>query len=319
MVQQSGTRATPRLELGDAFWEFFFNYQFLIGTRVMPIKKVGKREATFGALTRASLTQRVNVKRNKNGTYNRTDIQAKDISYACEEYGLEIPKDEVQKLEYMDDFDLDMACAQIVAWILAVEQEIRVAAKIFDAATWTGPDLYKDYSSAPWDTASTDARAHVRFAKNKVRVNCGLEANTMVINNTQRDNLKASDDVAEAIKYTSRMTEEELNAALAAYFGVEKLLVGMGVYNSADEGQTFSGTEIWSDDYCWIGVTGGDNDQVIAPSAGRIVLWEDDSPENVTVDEYSEPNVRGDIIRARHQTDEKIIDPYFGFLLKVDA
>jgi len=54
------------------------------------------------------------------------------------------------------------------------------------------------------------------------------------------------------------------------------------------------------------------------PAVGRIFLWAEDSPENVVTESYEEDQTRSTIVRVRQNTDENIIDKFFGFLLKVD-
>ena len=54
------------------------------------------------------------------------------------------------------------------------------------------------------------------------------------------------------------------------------------------------------------------------PAIGRTFLWTEDSPTNMVVESYEENQTRSTVVRVRHNVDEKRIDPYFGFLLKVD-
>ena len=60
-----------------------------------------------------------------------------------------------------------------------------------------------------------------------------------------------------------------------------------------------------------------EDQEIVAPAVGRTVLWTGDSPDNQTVEQYREEALRSDIFRVRHNTDEVIVDPYFGHLLKV--
>jgi hypothetical protein len=131
--------------------------------------------------------------------------------------------------------------------------------------------------------------------------------------------LKALTVVKDAIKYTSRLTDEELTNAIADLFGVKKVLVGNGIYNSAKRGKTFVSADIWSDNYVMVAVVGNDGVDLSEPAIGRTILWEEDSPENAVVESYREEQTRSDIFRVRQYTAEKLIDPYFGHLLKVDA
>ena len=64
---------------------------------------------------------------------------------------------------------------------ILVEREIRVKDLLFNTSTWTGAALYKDWSAAPWDTVGSDVITHVLTAKEKVRSNCGMNPDSMLI------------------------------------------------------------------------------------------------------------------------------------------
>ncbi len=82
-VDYQGSRAVPRLELGEASLEYIEQQDEFIGTKVLPIFETKKKASIFPAITREVITREADTRRAPRGNYNRDGIQAKDRSYAC--------------------------------------------------------------------------------------------------------------------------------------------------------------------------------------------------------------------------------------------
>jgi len=318
MPDYQGTRTVPRLELGEAALEFIQSQDEFIGTKVLPIFQTKKKAGVFPAITRESITREADTKRAPRGNYNRDSFQAKDRQYNCEEHGLEGPLDDSEREMYATDFDAELTSVQIVTRRVLQAQERRIASKVFDTTVFTGSKLFTDYSSAPWDNKSSDAIGQVRAAREQVRQNCGIEPNTLILSKANMDRLVGNEEVKKAIQYVARLTEAEILNAMADILGVKRIIVGRAIYNTAKEGKSFQGADIWSDDFAMVAVI-GEGQRLSDPTVGRTFLWTADSPENATVEQYRDDAARSDIFRVRQHVDEMIVDPYFAHLLKVDA
>lgn len=316
-VDYVGSHAKPRLDLGVPVMEFIDQQNDFIGTRVFPIFPTQKKAATFSAITRESITRQADTKRAPRGKYNRDGFGAKDVSFSCEENGLEGPLGDDERELYKTDFDAELITTQITSRRLILAQEIRIAALAFNTTTFTGAPLFKDNSAAPWTTAGSDVIGHVKTAREQVRQNCGLEANSLVMSKSNLNALLLNTGIKAAIQYVARLTEQEIMNALADILGVRKIYVGSAVYNTAKEGKAFTGADVWSPTYALVAFIPDNGQDLSQPSVGRTMLWTADSPENVTVEQYRDEEARADIFRVRQNTDELVIDPYFGHLMKV--
>jgi hypothetical protein len=314
----SGAYAAPRLDLGMAFMEHVAAMDTFIASKVLGMFSTPKRAASFSAITRESLLQDSDALREARGHYNRVNTGAKDKSFSCEEFGLEQVVDDVERSLYASDFDAEDAATKITAQALMIQYEKRVAAAVFNTTTWTGASLFTDVSGAPWDTAGSVVIAPTLAAKEKVRTLTGMIPNAMIIAESQVQNLLKNTEIKNQFPGAPLITLEMLRSALASIFGLSKLIVGGAVRNSAIEGQTFVGTDIWTDDFAMVAIVAEDNAPLTTPCIGRTFLWTQDSPSPVTVEQYREEQSRGDVIRARHHVDEVIIDASFGHLLKID-
>ncbi|MGE0267885.1 MAG: hypothetical protein AB7S78_05480 [Candidatus Omnitrophota bacterium] len=317
-VDQVGVRATPRLDLGAAIEEYVQDAGDFIGTRLFPIFKTPQKAANFSAITRESLTQTPDTKRAVNGKYNRGSIGAKDVGYSCEENGFEMPLDDSERRNYAKDFDAELAVSKAAMNIVLRGQETRIASIAMNTSIFTGAPLFTDVSgSNAWSDPTKDIIKTIRDAKVKIRTNCGLLPNTLVMSYTNLNLCLNNNAIKDAIKYTARPTDAEIINALKDFFGIPNVLIANAIKNSSKEGQAFSGSDIWSPTYVLLAVTAQDGQDPTQPSVGRTFLWANDSPENVMVEQYRDESIRSDVFRSRQHTDELVLDKYFGHLLKV--
>lgn len=318
-MRQSGTYATPRADLGAAFLEFIMQPSRFIAPQVLPVFPSQVKAANFAAITRESIAATPDVKRSSKGNYNRYEFETEDKSFACKEYGLEGRLPDDHRALYKSDFDAELVTTQGIGNILLLRQEIRVKDALFNTSTFSGASLYTDRSAAPWDAAGSDAIGHVKAAKKIVLKNCGLDPNALVIGYDTWENLKLNTAIRASISYVRELTDDQLARMIGPVLGIDKIIVGKAVYNSGKQGQTMSGAFVWSDDYALVAVLPNSPTDMTEAAIGRTFLWTSDSPENVTVEQYREEATRSEVFRCRHHVEEKVIDPYFGHLLKVDA
>lgn len=312
--------ATARPDLKAAVIEHMGQEDQFIGVNAFPVFDTEKKAATFPKVTRESIMRTSDTRRAVRSEYNRDGFEVEEGSFSCEENGTEQPLDDGERSLYKDQFSPELVAVKIATNRVLMNQEIRIKNIVQNASTFAGSDLYTDVSSsAPFDTAASDVMLAVRNAKSKVRANSGVPANALILNETAREWLKSNTGIKDAIKYVKELTDEELNKALASLFGLKYVLVAGAMYNSAKEGQTFSGAYIWSSLYATVCRIAADAIDLSQPGLGRTFNWVSDAAENVIVEEYREEKIRSDVFRVRQYTDEVLIDPYFGHLLKIDS
>lgn len=322
MVDYAGSYATPRLDLGQALWEFRDGPMDFVATRCLPVFSTPKKAASFSALTRAMLMQSADTKRAPRGGYNRIDTGAKDLSYSCDNHGLEGLVDDSERELYRSDFDHEMATAWTVDRAVRLAQEQRVSALLFNTTTWTGASLYTDVSAAPWTTAGSDVIGQIADAKELVRQNTGMKANAVIFNESNLQELLRNTGIIARFPGAGdqrAITPELLKANLALIFDVEQVIIAPSTYNSAEENesQTVTVTDVWSSTYAMVARIAPQGSPLSTPGLGRTMLWQPYSPELFTVESYREEQTESDVIRVKHHVDEVVYDEYFAHLLKV--
>jgi len=317
MIQKS-THAVPRMDLGVAFHEYTMSKVRLIADAVLPILPVAKEAATMSVTKRKNLT--IPETKHANGaTYNRVELYMDDLAYACVDHGLEGQVTDRDREKYASDFDAEVEKTQAIKTKMRLAREKRIKELVFNTTTWTGSDLYTDYSSAPWDAAGSGVIAQIQTVREKVRLNCGVPPDTLIISETAMINLTNNTEIKAKFPGSPAITEAILRGNMAAILGIQNLIIGQAVYNSADEGQDFTGAEIWPDDYAMVCVLGADGLPMTEPQLGRTILWEDYISDIEYVESYREEQTKSEIIRVEQSIDEKIFDAYFGHLMLIDA
>lgn len=310
---------TPREELGVAFMEHVADAGEFIGLEVFPTARVRHKAADFSAITRESLLQDVETARAKGSTYNRADIGAKDKSFNCKEHGIEVPVDASEKSLYMNDFDVDDAATKIGSEILMRRHEKRVAAAVQDTVLFTGAAYFTDFSASPWATIATDIIGQIVDKTEVVRQNCGRKANALVIGAGLVPALLKNTGIRAQLPATPIITHDLLKAALPGILGLQRIIIGGAVRNSAIEGQAAVVADIWGNTYAMLAVIADKGAPMNTPCLGRTMLWVPDSPNEVMAESYPENQSRSEVFRFRHHVDELLLDKNFGHLMDVKA
>lgn len=321
MAVQYPGYATPRLDLGEAYMEIELEPGRFIAEECMPVFVSAIRGGKFPRRKKASLLQSVVTKRAARGGFNRIDSRMGDQTFECETHGLEGVVDDEERVLYESDFDAELACVQDVHEALSIAKEIRVATAIFNTTTWTGSSLYTDVSStAPFDNVASDVIGVLIDTVEKVRLN-GHRANCLILGASQYKNLLKNTGIKAQFPGAPVITLEMIQRALASIVGLEKLMVGRALYDSAGEDPTGNTeptlTDIWSDDYAMVGRCAAPGARLSAPSIGRTIKWgRFDASRRVM--QYREEQTMGDVFRELECVDELVIDSSCGHLLKID-
>jgi hypothetical protein len=190
---------------------------------------------------------------------------------------------------------------------------------LFDDTVWTGADFELEITNEWDDSSAATPIDNVEFAIQKVYDNSGLWANALIVNQKVFRNLRNADQIIERINSAgagNASKPSDISAEmLAAALGLDMVIVAGATRNSAKEGQAFAPTQIWSDEYAMVAriATGVDMRE---PCVGRTLHWAaDGSSIGGTVESYREEQSRSEIIRVRHQVQEKLLYKEAAFLL----
>lgn len=316
MPSPSSSLATQRPDLAasiDAF-DLMMDAEGFVGQRVMPVVDVQSSAGSFGKIPLDQLLQNRETRRSPGAGYNRGQFKFTPATYSTEEHGVEEPVDDREAQMYRNYFDAEVISTMRAQRAIVENQEKRVAALVFNASTYTPTSITNEWDDYANATPITDVESKVQA----IYAASGLWPNAMVINRKVFRNLRNCAQVIDRLKYQGfvDVRAENISAqALAALFDIPNVLVAGGTKNAANEGAATSISQIWSDEYCWLGRIATTQD-VREPCVGRIFHWSADGSEaRGLVETYREEQTRSNIVRVRHDVDEVEILTACGGLL----
>ncbi len=322
MIQHGDVASRPKPELAGAFREFDLQGQKMIASQVLGPIGLPKQQGTITMLTREAMTRLRQLTRAPGTTYPRRDIAADSQTYKCEGYGQEIPMPVEHLKNYDTVFNADMVAAEQAFADLIRSLEYRVSLAVMNISTWSGAALFTDWSAAdgnkPWDAAASDIIGHIRAAMLKVLMVTGVMPNALICNTTNIDRMINTNTAIQAKFAASAIVTRKLKLDnLAQVLGIDRVIEGQAVYNTASDGQDFTGGEIWGDDYVMVAKVAVTSNP-LEPCIGRIIYWKQMVKNLVEMAQYYENQTKSNITQADMYTDEKIIDKYMGHLVRVD-
>jgi hypothetical protein len=270
---------------------------------VMPYFSVTEQSGVYPVIPAKALFNIVDTKRGPKGNYNRSVENFESGIYATSENGLEMPIDERFKNIYKSMFDMEAAVSNILMGKIQRAYEVRVANKIMNTANYPSVNVSKK-----WTDVSADVKADVDASKETMRKK-GVPPNLLVISWTTFLTIKKTTMVKDAIKYifpdtakSGAITKEHLEA----YLEIDIEVAG-ALQNSAKKGANASLADIWSSDYAMLCRVAAPGSDISEPSVGRTLIWNEGASEDFVVEEYYEDQVRANILRVRHDTDEALL------------
>lgn len=202
------------------------------------------------------------------------------------------------------------AGVQRLAHILAIRKERLFAAAAMATSVW-GTDATGGTTSTKWSTYSTsDPVGDVRTAKRTISQAIAKYPNKFIMGEIVFDKLINHPDLVDRIKYTARATVSTMEAALAAVLGVEQLLVGTAIYNTANEGQTGSYSPIVDDDALLL--YSPPNPGMFVPAAGYCFYWQPGGGLGSSGRYYDESK-DAEVLKAKTQVDYEVVASGAGY------
>ncbi len=319
--QQSGIW---RPELEGAVDTFEFDAQrkaMFIGNRVLPFRGEPTFLGQYPVWAKENFRKLQTTERAPNGAFNRGDFDYDFDNYKTVDRGFEEPLD----IKTMDAFqtvlDLETEAAIGADYIVAQNLEKRIAAAVMNISTFTATNV-----AVSWVTiASSTPLVDIDVAANKLADQLGVPRQmlSLILPRTKWQNLRQSATVLNVMKSWGSgisRSEQIRETVITEYLDIKEIIVGQAAYDSADEGQTQSFSQMWPTRYGMLALlASGDSAPRTQLSLGRVFRWTNGMPNPITIETYDEKGTDSHIVRARQFTDEKIQASFAGELLDLTA
>lgn len=293
--------------------------QGFVGLQVLRPMEIAEQAITWGKIKLESLLQNRDTKRTDDGSYPRGTYNFTTDTVATEEGGLEERVDRRRAARYRHYFDAEVVAAMRTRDGVLREQEKRIAALVFNTATWAGAAL-TTAAGIPWSTFATAAPiTDVEAACRKVWDGTGIWPNAIVLSKRKFRDLRLCTTVKDVIASTGAGDSVKAGGItkemLAQVFDLKYVIVAGGAFNSANEAQARSVASIWSNTQAMV-CRVAETDNIEEPCIGRTFHWaEDDSEIGTVYETYYDESRRSDIVRNRHDVKEKVLYTELGHLL----
>lgn len=307
MATPDSVLSTQRPDIADSMLEFDLemNQQGFIGSSVLPVFESGVSAGKFGKIPIEELLQTPDTRRAPGAGYARGRYTFTPDSFETEEHGAEEPVDDRESKIFGGYFNHEVVAASRARNFVMQSYEIRVAALLQNNATFTNAG-----STAAWTTTNTATPiADVLGRQIAIYNATGLWPNAVQMTHEQFLRLKQVDEFIDKVKDTRPVLPGDIGISdVASAFEVPFVLVSGSTKNTANPGQTASLSSIWDRTKICIGVIATNPNDFRQPSVGRTFHYgEDGSVMGAAMESYRDETVRADIIRARMDTDEKLL------------
>ncbi len=288
---------------------------YFIASKIMPVLDSPVKAGVYPKIRMAGgqLLKAESTRRGPTGTYNEVDRKIETDTFDCIDRGLEERIDDVIARDLERFFDVEVLTTKLITRQIMLDYETRVAAAIMNASTFTATAATVAYTEA--NLATIDVVYDIFGAKERL-TRKGLVPNCLIMTDSVFNRLRRSTKLQTFLYGTlgagtgyRLINTSDIGNAL----GIPNVFIAAATYDSANKAATPVLTPVWGNTYLWVGyVAGGD---FSAMGAGRTIIWTADAPGMFVTETYRSEPRRGDMVRVRMHSAEKIIDATAGELI----
>lgn len=320
MPHPTASTAINRPDLGLVAMEYFLDSSQggFVAQMVLPVFQTPVATGKYPVIPKEEFLKLVETRRASRAAFARGDWRFKDAQFACEERGFEEPIDDRERKLYEGLYaglDVEQITTMIATDQMLRAYEKRVADLVINEASFT-----PHTAAAEWtDKDSADPRADVQAGIEAMEGATGLSPNALIMTKKIFRRVEECAAYIDHLKYTRAVLTESLPARvqlMAQYLDVDRVLLTNAIYNTSKNPDNFTTESIWPDNYAMLARLATQPRNLKEPCLGRTFLWTGNTPDMLTTEIYREEQTMSDIIRVRHDTDERFVLEACGYLLK---
>lgn len=228
-------------------------------------------------------------------------------------FGFELP-DEVRDAT-LEPYNMDRDGAMFSSDKVLMAQELDFATNVFTAGIWTDATGYVQWS----DYGASTPLSLVTTTLDNIEARIGREGNTLVMGKQVYNALRWHPDLLDTIKYVQRgvLTED----LIASLFGVDKVIVGRGIYTASPEGTAEASViyqRIWGKHM--LALYNPPAPSLVTPAAIYNFVWQRVPNANLFMRRFREESRELDVLEANSYHDFHVTVPRAGeFLVNLVA
>jgi len=267
-----------------------------------PVAKPSDKYAIFG---KGEFRVEANIIRAPGDTSREVDFTLSTDSFSCKSYAekIALPDEVVRAAD--NPINPRVRFTNKLMRKMLLDEEYRLAA-MAQSGTYMTQNVTLAGVNQWSDKVNSDPEANVETGKAAVLVATGILPNTMAMGYQVWQQLKMHPDLRDVIKYSQKgiLTEE----LAAEFFGVDRVIVGKCLYETAKEGQTSVLSYVWGKTVILAYVEPNPS-----PEAATLGYTFMDIDHEVSV--WRDEDRKSTMIRCEYSADQKIVDAKAGYLI----
>lgn len=334
----TGTAVFRQDLLGPILQEGFPEETY-VAHRVLPTLLVQKKDGAIPSFL-FSNDQAIAIKRAPKTSYARIVSKLGQETYSCTESGLEeflSPED----YEIMGKDYAEMLISRRLVHAVLRGRDLALSQAFFSSA---GETLFAKNLVSPtygWSHASGKPLDDILTAKRNIALTTGVPGDTLLLGYDCYIDLCKNDQIRTAVRNNfgfgsakgAGAVDLEIDLrALASIFGLKEIIIGGGIYNTANEAVTPASAVrgfIWPKTYAMVFRKSGAQQDVrevamgrmfvydLAQTIGSLAVGSLDTMRALTLEWYRKEDISADAFRAREYIDMQVLLPTAGALIKM--
>jgi hypothetical protein len=287
-----------------------------IAPQIYPVLPVGKQSDKYFIFDKADWFRVNETRRERKAPPQIVEFSVSSESYFADNFALahELAFEDKNGANADAALDIDTSAVNFVMHGLKLDWENRVASQLTSTSnvgssnTLSGTDQWSDF-------ANSDPFNDVEVGKEAIQSSTGRKANLMVIGQPVVNKLRNHPDIIDRIKYTqTAFIQDGESALLAQAFGVDRVLIGSAVKNTAIEDLSASMSFIWGKDVliAHVAPTPG----LRTASLGYAFRWTVPGIPDMIAERHIFQDRHAERIEVGYFQDEKIVASEMGYLIK---
>lgn len=285
-----------------------------VADKVFPRIPVNKKTDTYFVYDRGDMLRDEMQVRAPGSESAGGGFRISDDDYSCKVFSYHVDIDDQTRANYDDPLRPDEDAARYLTEKALIKRERDWATKYFTTGVWTGSstatDLVAGTDFTAWDDAASTPIEDVKKQKRSVLKKTGVKPNTLVLDVNGFDALTEHPDIVDRIKHTSDRSVDA--AIIARLFGLDRILVGEAVYNTAQEGLTTSTDFVFGNDALLVHAAPNPGLQTV--SGGYTFVWTADgiATNGQVITSIRVPLIKSDRHEVESNWDHKVVAPLAG-------
>lgn len=280
-----------------------------IASQLFPVLDVATPNGTYYTFDKKYWMSDEMQERAWGADHARAKFGVSTSTYETIQWSLEVPVADEERSANQAPMDLEEAAVEYLGQKSLIRKERAFVSDFITTSVWDNTD---DDSTTDWDDFSSgDPVKDVLAGARTISQATGTMPNVLAAGHIVHNALINHPDIVDRVKYVQVGSVSAVANALAAVFGLEQYIPAMASYNTANEGQDFSGSAIFDDDalLCYR----NSNPSLRKPSAGYTFAWGPGGGAGL-IRNVRDEEASADIIQIKEEWDQKVVASDMGYL-----